>query len=98
MDGIYGININTPMGNMQGKVYLKTNGDNISGVLEIMGMKNNLTGGKVKNNQCYFKGSLKNNALNIQYEIMGELVNGKTLNIYAKTNMGEFKLQGNKIG
>lgn len=96
MDGIYELNINTPMGPMKGKVTLKTNGENISGMLEILGMKNNLGNGKVKENQCYFKGNMKNNALNIQYEIMGQLV-GNVLNIYAKTNMGEFKMQGKKI-
>lgn len=62
-----------------------------------MGMQNNLSGGKVRKNQCYFKGNIQNKALNIQYEIMGEL-QGNILNIYAKTNMGEFKLQGRKIG
>lgn len=97
MDGIYEIKLNTPMGNMSGKVTLKTNGENIDGVLEIMGMKNNLNGGRVKGNQCYFKGNIKNNALNIEYELMGQLT-GNILNIFAKTNMGEFKLQGKKIG
>ena len=97
MDGIYEINLNTPMGGMKGKVTLKSNGENLNGILEIMGMKNNLTGGKVRGNQCYFKGNLQNNALNIQYEIMGEL-QANILKIYAKTNMGEFKLQGRKIG
>lgn len=97
MDGIYEINMNTPMGNIGGKVTLKSNGDNISGMLEIMGTKNALDGGKVKGNQCYFKGDIKNSALNIQYEIMGQLT-GNILNIYAKTNMGEFKIQGKKIG
>lgn len=97
MDGIYEINMNTPMGQMGGKVTLKTNGDSITGVLEIMGMKNNLGNGKVKGNQCYFKGNIKNNALNIEYEIMGQLTEN-ILNIYAKTNMGEFKLQGKKVG
>ena len=97
MDGVYNINFNTPMGKMKGKLYLKSNGEQIEGTLDIMGMKNNLTGGKVKGNQCYFKGEVKNNALNITYEVMGQLV-GNKLNIYAKTNMGEFKLQGNKIG
>ena len=96
MDGIYEISMNTPMGIMQGRVELKTNNDNITGILDIMGMKNDLGNGKVKGNQCYFKGSIKNNALNINYEIMGEL-QGNILNIYAKTNMGEFKLQGRKI-
>lgn len=97
MDGIYQITMNTPMGAMNGKVILKTNGENLTGVLEIMGMKNNLGNGKVKGSQCYFKGNIKNNALNIEYEIMGQLT-GNILNIYAKTNMGEFKLQGKKIG
>ena len=97
MDGIYDIKLNTPMGAMNGKVMLKTNGENIEGVLEIMGMKNSLNGGKVKGNQCYFKGNIKNNALSIEYEIMGQLT-GNILNIYAKTNMGEFKLQGKTGG
>lgn len=97
MDGIYEIKLNTPMGAMSGKVTLKTNGENIDGVLEIMGMKNNLNGGRVKGNQCYFKGNIKNNALNIEYELMGQLT-GNILSIFAKTNMGEFKLQGKKIG
>ena len=97
MDGIYEIKLNTPMGAMSGKVTLKTNGEKIDGVLEIMGMKNNLNGGRVKGNQCYFKGNIKNNALNIEYELMGQLT-GNILNIFAKTNMGEFKLQGKKIG
>ena len=97
MDGIYEISMNTPMGPMGGRVTLNTNGEAIYGTLEIMGMKNNLGTGKVKGNQCYFKGSIKNNALNIEYEIMGQLV-GNILNIYAKTNMGEFKLQGKKVG
>ena len=97
MDGIYKINLNTPMGKMEGKIFLKTIGDNIEGTLEIMGMKHNLNNGKAKGNQCYFKGTMQNNAMNLQYEIMGELQND-ILNLYAKTNMGEFKLQGRKIG
>lgn len=97
MDGIYEISTNTPMGVITGKVTLKENGGNLSGVLEIMGMKNELGQGKVKGNQCYFKGHIKNNVVNIEYEIMGQLL-GNVLNIFAKTNMGEFKIQGKKIG
>ena len=96
MDGIYQVNLNTPMGKIDGKVILKTNGENIEGILEIMGMKHELSNGKVKGDQCYFKGNIKNNAMSLQYEIMGQLQNN-ILNIYAKTNMGEFKLQGKKV-
>ena len=97
MDGMYQIKIKTPMGMMDGKITLKTNNSNIEGIIEMMGMKHSLNNGKVKGNQCYFKGNLQKNAMSIQYEIMGEL-NNNILDIYAKTNMGEFKIQGKKIG
>lgn len=97
MDGNYETSINTPMGNMNAKIQLRTKGDSLEGVVDVMGMKNNITGGKVNGNKCYFKGNVKNNVLNIQYEIAGELV-GNVLNICARTNMGEFKLQAKKVG
>ena len=53
-------------------------------------------GGKVNGNKCYFKGRLNNNVINLQYEIAGELV-GNILNICARTNMGEFKLQARRV-
>ncbi|MBO5413985.1 MAG: hypothetical protein J6A29_06925 [Clostridia bacterium] len=73
MDGIYEIKVNTPMGLMSGKIYLKQTGNLINGTLEIMGMKNNLTGGRVQGNRCCFSGEFKNNALNIKYDIAAEL-------------------------
>ena len=97
MDGIYEIKVNTPMGIMGGKLYLKQSGNSITGTLEMMGKKSNLTEGRVQGNKCCFSGEFKNNAINIKYDIAAEL-EGKILNIYAKTNMGEFKLQGTKIG
>jgi len=98
MDGIYDINFNTPMGRMCGKIYLKEKGNGlISCMLEIMNMKNNLEDGKVQFNKCYFTGNLKNKMLNINYNIAAELI-GNTLNIYAKTNMGDFSFKANKIG
>lgn len=97
MDGIYEISTNTPMGRINGRVFLKSNGENLSGTLEIMGMRNDLGPGRVRGNQCYFKGSIRNNSLNIEYEVMGQLQRN-ILDIYAKTNFGEFKLQGRKIG
>lgn len=95
MDGNYETSITTPMGNMNAKIQLRTNGENLEGIVDVMGMKNNITGGKVNGNKCYFKGSVKNSVINIQYEIAGELI-GNILNICARTNMGEFKLQAKK--
>lgn len=98
MDGVYETTIKTPMGNIGAKIALKKNdnANKIDGMVEIMGSKNMLSNGRVEGNKCYFSGELKNNMLKINYNIMGEL-QGNTLNIYAKTNMGEFKLVANKI-
>ena len=96
MDGVYETNINTPIGNIDARIALKQTGNMINGMVEIMGAKNPLTDGKISGNKCYFSGEMKNNMLNLKYDIIGELV-GNILNIYAKTNMGEFKLQANKV-
>lgn len=96
MDGVYETSINTPMGNINARIALKQTGNVVNGMVEIMGSKNPLTDGKVNGNKCYFSGEMKNNMLNLKYEITGELIE-RTLNIYAKTNMGEFKLQANKV-
>lgn len=97
MDGVYQSNINTPMGDINAKIALKQTGNVMNGMLEVMGSKNPLSPGKIQGNKCYFNGEIKNNMVNIKYDITGELEND-TLNIYAKTNMGEFKVKAKKIG
>ena len=97
MDGIYETTINTPMGPINGRVTLKTNGNELNGIIETMGMKNAITGGRVSGNTCAFSGTIQNNMINITYDIKGEL-RGNILYVHAKTNMGEFQLQGKKVG
>lgn len=97
MDGVYETSIKTPMGNINTRIALKQTGNIINGMVEVMGSKNPLATGKVNGNKCYFNGELKNNMLTLKYNITAELVN-EMLNIYAKTNMGEFNLQAKKIG
>lgn len=96
MDGVYETTIKTPMGNINARIALKQMENTINGMVEVMGSKNPLSVGKVNGNKCYFSGEMKNNMLSLKYDITGELV-GNTLNIYAKTNMGEFKLQAKKV-
>lgn len=96
MDGVYETNINSPMGNINIRIALQQNGSIINGMVEIMGTKNALSQGRVNGNRCYFVGEIRNNTMGLRYNITGELVDN-ILNIYAKTNMGEFKLQANKI-
>ena len=96
MDGVYETSINTPIGNIGIKIALKQQANMINGMIEIMGNKNPLTNGKVSGNRCNFVGEIKNNTMVIRYNLVGELADD-ILNIYAKTNMGEFKLKANKI-
>ena len=84
------------MGEIKADILLKSNGNNLDGEITVMGMKNAIQGGKIEGNKCFIAGNIKNNMLSIQYNIVGELV-GNTLNIYAKTNMGEFQLKAKKI-
>lgn len=96
MDGVYETSINSPMGKINIRIALQQTGNVINGMIEMMGAKNALSQGRVNGNKCYFMGEMKNNTMSLRYNIVGELIEN-VLNIYAKTNMGEFKLQANKI-
>ena len=97
MDGLYEMNIKTPMGNINSKVKLMTNGNDLSGYIEAMGKRNEFSGGKVNGNNFTISGSLNASIAIIKYDIQG-MVQGNILNINANTNMGSFKLQGKKVG
>lgn len=96
MDGIYEMNIKTPMGNINSKVKLITNGNDLSGYIDAMGKRNEFSGGKVNGNNFMISGSLNASIAIIKYDIQGT-VQGNILNINANTNMGSFKLQGKRI-
>ena len=99
MDGVYETNINTPMGKINIRLALKQSGNILNGMIEIMGNKYPLSPGMINNNRCYFKGNLQNkqnNNMSLKYELNGEIIEN-ILNIYARTNMGEFNIKANKI-
>ena len=96
MDGVYETNLNTPLGKINMRLALQQNMNILNGMLEIMGNKYPLSTGRVNGNRCHFNGEIRNNTMMLKYEINGELINN-ILNIHARTNMGEFNLQANKI-
>ena len=97
MDGIYEMNIKTPMGNMASKIKLITNGTNLGGYIEVLGKRNEFSGGKISGNNFTISGSAHTSIATIKYDIQG-MVEGNILHLNANTNMGSFKLQGRKIG
>lgn len=96
MDGLYEFNIQTPMGNIKALVKLVTNGNVLSGYVDVMGKRNEFTNGMVNGNNLSLKGNISAGMMNIQYTIVGN-VEGNTLNLTAQTNMGNFNLQGKRI-
>ena len=57
MEEIYYGSIQTPMGEIQGKIMFKTTGNKLEGYIETKGMKNYFTNGKVEKNHYVFSGS-----------------------------------------
>lgn len=96
MDGLYEFNIQTPMGNIKALVKLITNGSNLSGYVDVMGKRNEFNNGLVNGNNVSLNGKISAGFANIQYNITGN-VQGNMLNLFAKTNMGNFNLQGKRV-
>lgn len=96
MDGTYKVNLQTKMGNIDAKVKLITNGNELSGYIEVMGNKSEFSGGRVEGNNCYLSGKIKSMLMKINYDLHGELKED-TLYIKAKTNMGDFNMEGKRI-
>lgn len=95
IDGNYDLSIPTPMGAINGKVALKSNGNQLMGTLECMGMKNNFNNGTVNGNQCNFSGALNTPLGNIEYHVTG-MLQGSILHVDVQSNKGNIKLQCKK--
>ena len=96
MDGLYEFNIKSPMGNIKALVKLITNGNNLSGYVDVMGKRNEFNNGSISGNNLSLKGKISAGMMNIQYTIIGN-VHGDVLNLAAQTNIGNFNLQGKRI-
>ena len=96
LDGKYASSLNTPMGAINGTITLITNGNNVQGTIETMGMKNQFQGMKTKENECAFKGNFNTPLGNIQYTATCT-VNNNALELMANTNKGSFKLMGKRM-
>ncbi len=96
LDGKYSSSLNTPMGAINGTITLMSNGNNVQGIIETMGMRNNFVGIKTKENEATFKGNFNTPLGNIQYNATCVVVNGN-LELMANTNKGNFKLMGKRM-
>ena len=96
LDGKYTSSLNTPMGAINGVITLISNGNQVQGIVEIMGMKNQFMGMKTNENTANFKGNFNTPMGNIDYTA-SVMVNGNMLELMANTNKGNFKIQGKRM-
>ena len=91
IEGNYNLKLDTPIGEITGKLELKMVNGYLEGYIETMGTKNQFTGGTVEGNKCAFEGKFNTPIGEITYEILG-IVEGDNIDIYASTNKGRFKI------
>lgn len=96
LDGKYSSSLNTPMGAINGTITLMSQGTNVQGVLETMGMKNNFQGKITKENECQFAGKFNTPLGAIDYQATCSVMQD-TLELMANTNKGNFRLTGKRM-
>ena len=96
LDGKYASSLNTPMGPLNGTITLQCNGNQVQGILEIMGMRNTFQGRKTKENACAFQGNLNTPMGNISYDATCTVMNNQ-LELAANTNKGNFRIMGKRV-
>lgn len=96
MDGTYQVFLETPMGKMQGTLYLETKGEELEGYLEAMGNRNKIEQGKVIGNEAEFSGQIRHFLGSISYQAKIQINDGK-VEAKVNSNMGVFKVTGKKI-
>lgn len=91
----YIANIPTPIGKVKGKLTLEQQGEKLSGKIEAMGMQSKFSNGSIKGKECIFSGIIHTLVGAITYQATGKL-EGDRIVIKAKTNKGEFTLEGKR--
>ena len=96
LDGTYKLSLNTPMGALSGNITLNTNGNNVQGILETLGMKSNFNGSKIAYDKCKFSGNLNTPMGKINYTATCIVVDNN-LELDISTSQGSFNLKGKRI-
>lgn len=95
INGTYLCKMKTLMGEINGKIILEVTGENLSGALEIMGIKQPFSGGKVNGDQFYIHGESKMMLGRFSYDIKGRVFQDK-IEMVANTNKGKFNIVGKR--
>ena len=95
IDGKYKISMKTPMGVKDGFLTFKTAGNDLSGVLEILGKENPFEGGTVDGNNLKFSGTFQSIMGKTPYDGEGT-IDGDAIQGVSHTKMGDMPLTGTR--
>ena len=96
LDGTYNVALNTPMGPINGNITLITNGNNVQGIIETMGMRSSFNGNKISNDKCRFDGAVNSPFGKINYNATCSVFENN-LELDANTGQGTIKIVGKRI-
>ena len=96
MNQNFKIFMRTQMGVLNGFLNLKQVNNELMGNINFNGKSYEFRNGKINGNNFEFSGILKVFLKKINYNAIGE-INNKNITININTNMGSFKIEGEKI-
>lgn len=90
---VYNVIISTPMGDMDGRAEINTDGPSLSGVLRLLGKDNPFSDGTINEDGTFaFEGHIKILMGKLAYSITGTLKDGR-IEASCQTKMGEMKIR-----
>jgi hypothetical protein len=95
IDGRYNIAMQTPIGAMKGSIVLVTNGESLSGSLEVNGNRYPFSGGVARGENCSFSSDFKTAFGRIRVDIRGT-VHEDIFKASGKTQMGMITAVGHR--
>jgi hypothetical protein len=96
IDGIYNIEIDTPMGKQEAKLVIKTEGSKITGTMENSMGKNDITG-SVKNNELSWGMELNSPMGSMNLEFSGKVTGNEISGEVKIGSFGVSPFKGNKV-
>lgn len=96
IDGTYGIMMQTPIGQVRGVLTLKTNGEQLSGILKAMGKQHPFSGGNVQGEACAFSSVFQTPLGTIPLSVKGT-VHGDIFRATARTQWGMITATGKRV-
>lgn len=96
INGTYCIIMKTPMGKKSGQLTLHEDENELTGFIDILGNRNTIRNGTIKNGECRFSGVFETFIRNISFSAEGN-VNEKEIFLVVKAGKLHMHISGKRI-